>query len=403
MDTQQFPQYFALFGTSAILLDVYFTVSLRRYLKELKMPRLVASLPWLLFTLALVCLAYTLYIRIYAVVPGAFAEYVLGFAVTWYAPKGIIGPILIVKDIIHLVQKRLVKRSKKKISRFRRFNIQQRKQFLRDAGWLFSILPFALIVHSLIGTTYNFEVKEINIPLSEGHPALKGFRIVHLSDIHAGSFASEERFGEAVAAVNALKPDIVVITGDFVSFHPVELCIIEKGLKQIKTKYGVYGCLGNHDHYMYPEDHKMLIDKLARCGVRMLTNENIRIGVGADTLQLAGMDNVSYRHDFGDLDEALVGLTPGFPVVLLLHDPYAWASRIRDNRMVGLTLCGHTHGGQMVVNVDGITLSHMRLRYSHWRGLYHENGSRLYITAGLGSMGLPFRIGVYPEITVVNL
>lgn len=402
MDTQQFPQYLALFGSFALFFDIYYTISVYRLIKSSNSYSKLQSLPWILFAIGLISITYSVYIRIFGYLPGEIAKFMFYYAIIWYTPKFLISPVLIIKDL-HIYLSSKVYKSKTHNGKPETFCLRQRKSFLRDTGWLLSIMPFIVIFHSLLATTYNFEIKEVKIPIANNNNSLRGLKIVHISDLHAGSFASADIFESVADSINKLNPDLIVITGDIVNFHPVELTFITGGLKKLRAKYGIYGCLGNHDHYMYPEDHRALIDSLESCGVNILINENVKIGVESDTLQLAGMDNISYRHDFGDFDKAMEGLSENYPIILLLHDPYIWASKIVPKGKVDLTLGGHTHGGQMVLNVDGITLSHMRLRYIHWRGFYNENGSMLYLTRGIGTVGLPFRFGVRPEITVIKL
>jgi uncharacterized protein len=402
MDTQQFPQYLALFGSFALFFDIYYSISVYRFFKTLNLKSYIKALPLILFIIGIISITYSIYIRIMGIIPGEVAKYMFFYAIIWYVPKFLISPVIILKDL-HIYLSTKIKKSKIKSGKLETFYIRQRKSFLRDTGWLLSVMPFIVIFHSLVSTTYNFEIKEVNIPIALNNKALAGFKIVHISDLHAGSFASADIFESVADYINILNPDLIVITGDIVNFHPVELSYITGGLKKLRAKYGIFGCLGNHDHYMNPEDHKALIDTLESCGVNLLINENVKVGIGSDTLQLAGMDNISYRHDFGDFDKALEGLSDNYPIILLLHDPYIWASVVAPKGKVDLTLGGHTHGGQMILNVDGITLSHMRLRYKHWRGLYVENGSILYLTRGIGTVGFPFRFGVRPEITVIKL
>lgn len=353
-------------------------------------------------SIAFISISYNLYLRFYGIVPGKVAEYMFYYAVIWYAPKFLISPVLILNSL-HKYLGAKINRKPKNLSKTEYFCIRQRKSFIRETGWLISFVPYIIIIHSFIATTYNFEVKEIDIHIAKNAPELNNLRIVHISDLHGGSFSGPDKFETAVEKINGLNPDIIVITGDFVNFHPVEMSLLKEGLKTLKARYGIYGCLGNHDHYMYPADHQELIKTLEYCGVNILINENAFIGIGSCSLQIAGLDNESYRHSFGDFNQAFDGLKNEFPTILLLHDPYIWASRIVPIGLIDLTLGGHTHGGQMVLNIAGETYSHMRLRYIHWRGYYNENGHKLYLTSGIGTVGIPFRFGVRPEITLINL
>ncbi len=402
MDTQQFSQYLVIFGGAALIFDIFYTYRLAGFLKLINLPNPIRILPWVIMPLAFISIVYNLYLRIYGITPDTAAEYLFYFAVTWYAPKFFISPFLILNSLHKYLAKR-ISRKPRKYSKVQNFIIGERKSFTRDTAWLLSFMPYFIIIHSFIATTYNFRVHEIDIPIEKKSTDLNNLKIVHISDLHAGSFSSPGKFGLAVDKINALNPDIIVITGDFVNFHHVELAVIGNGLKDLKSKYGIFGCLGNHDHYMYPDDHKELIDSLEASGMDILINEHKKIAIGRDTLLITGVDNISYRHSFGDLESALEGSNPDLPAILLMHDPFKWTRLVKPSGRIDLTLGGHTHGGQIVLDACGDTLSHMRLRYIHWRGYYNENGHQLYLTSGIGTVGIPFRFGVRPEITLIRL
>jgi predicted MPP superfamily phosphohydrolase len=188
-----------------------------------------------------------------------------------------------------------------------------------------------------------------------------------------------------------------------VNFHPEELKNIRSELERFRAPMGVFASLGNHDHYMNVRDHALLQSVVRNCGIQLLVNENHVFEQGGDRLQLAAIDNTGLGQDFGDLPRALVGTRREDPTILLAHDPTFWDKEVLKRHEIELTLSGHTHGGQVGVNVLGREFSVAQMVYKRWAGLYTEGDSKLYVNRGLGTIGPPMRIGVPPEITILTL
>ena len=196
---------------------------------------------------------------------------------------------------------------------------------------------------------------------------------------------------------------MIVVTGDWVNTNPDELKLIFPEMGQLSAPLGVYGCLGNHDHYMSNDEHESLVDDIRSVGIDLLINENRILKVDGAQLQLAGTDNTGLRQNFADLDMALAGLAPENPTVLLAHDPTFWDKSVRGNTFVDLMLSGHTHGGQIGLHLLGEDYSIARIIYDQWAGLYREGHQSVYVNRGVGTTAFPIRTAVEPEITLFTL
>ncbi len=317
----------------------------------------------------------------------------------WYFPKLLLLPVLLLRDIGTAVCRWWRRRSPKSLP----IPDVQRRRVLTAMGMGMMTLPFVAVSEGMARTTYRPRLFTVNIPIA-GLPAeLEGLRIVHLSDLHAGSFASDGIFWQTVEEVERIRPDVIVVTGDFVNFHPDELRIAEAALRRLSAPLGVYGCLGNHDHYMSSEQHRALRHRLERVGIDVLVNENRVLFHRGTRLQLAGTDNTGAGQRFADLERALTGLEPTGLTILLFHDPRFWEWEVEGKAPVTLGLCGHTHGGQIGLRFAGQEWSVAQLVYRYWAGIYRTGSQWLYVNRGLGFVGPAVRMGIPPEIALLVL
>jgi predicted MPP superfamily phosphohydrolase len=233
--------------------------------------------------------------------------------------------------------------------------------------------------------------------------------IAQLSDLHAGSFFSKRPMEEAVATVQGLRPDAIMITGDFVNNDAREMSVITPSLQQLSADLGVYGCLGNHDHYARIED---VIGQMRATPVDLLVNENRLLAIDGAKLDLIGVDNTGFYQHFADMPRALSSLDPESNAfrILLAHTPTYWDEYVRANHPdIDLMLSGHTHGGQIGFEIGPLRYSLARIAYPRWAGLYEEpradgEGKQLlYVNRGVGTVGPPLRLGIRPEITLLTL
>lgn len=222
-------------------------------------------------------------------------------------------------------------------------------------------------------------------------------RIVLLSDTHVGGpDMPVERLSRIVAQANALQPDLVILSGDYVSHKLLETEAASPETAsapfgRLESRFGTYAVLGNHDHW---RDGREMAAALRRVGVRVLSNRHVETG----GVTVAGVDDVHTGH--ADLPAAMAGVDPGLPIVLVSHSPDIFPAV--DHRPI-VTLAGHTHGGQISLPLIGplATASRYGRRYVH--GHIVEDGRHLIVSAGLGTSLLPMRIGALPEIVVVEL
>lgn len=285
------------------------------------------------------------------------------------------------------------------------FRISFRKAFLYGLVSLF-IPPLCFAYGSLIERN-RVQVNEVEISSAEVPEGFDGYRIVHISDIHARSFQKRGKVLQKMAArINGLDADLIVFTGDIITMDSSELDSLSHILKGLKAKYGVMSVLGNHDYciYAHPEaaddDVSKVIEKEKAMGWNVLIDENRRIIRGTDTIAVIGVENTSPSRHFpskGDLAKASEG-TEGLFRILLSHDPMHW-----DMEVLGkdypLTLSGHTHAMQFSLG----RWCPSKYMFRQYRGLYTENSQHLYVNIGLGETIFPARIGAVPEITLITL
>ena len=268
--------------------------------------------------------------------------------------------------------------------------------------------PLFMLYGALIGRNL-FEVKEVEIAFDNLPESFDGYRIVHISDIHARSFTGrEEQLEKAVDIINKLGPDMIAFTGDLITLSPDELDTTAPVLGNLTAADGVISVLGNHDYCIYgdtsPETTAADLDTLTgrerEMGWNLLLNENIIISRGADSIAIIGVENTSPSRHFpskGELGKASEG-TEGMFRIILSHDPMHWESEILG-KDYPLTLSGHTHAMQL--SLLGWTPGSLMFRQSH--GAYSEGAQHLYVNIGLGETIIPCRIGARPEITLITL
>lgn len=259
----------------------------------------------------------------------------------------------------------------------------------------------ALLRHALIETT---QVQLTHLPLTLPNlPAtFDGFKIVQLSDVHHGSFVSEAEISAAAERVNRLNPDLVVLTGDYIS-HSVDFIPgCARALGRLRAPHGVHAVLGNHDHWT---DGEMMKAELTANGINVLVNENIRLRRYDDSIVLAGVDDMLVKLD--DMKAALADTSRDETRILLAHNP----ALIREAAKAGvdLMLSGHTHGGQinwkLLVPKKETAVSRWLHRPSRkfMRGHAVLGKTNLYVNRGFGTVVVPLRLGCTPEITLIEL
>ena len=276
-------------------------------------------------------------------------------------------------------------------------------------GLLSLLLPPAAVLYGSLIERNTFKVKEIELSYTNLPEGFRGYRIVHISDIHARSFSKREKsLQRAVDKINALEPDMIAFTGDLITMTPDELDNISAALSSLEAKDGVFSVLGNHDYCMYSDMSQTekqkcleeLIRKEEEMGWDLILNKHRIIRKGQDSIAVIGVENTSPSKHFpsrGDLNKASEG-TEGMFRILLTHDPMHWEAEI-TGKDYPLTLSGHTHA--MQVSLFGWSPS--SLIFKQHKGLYTEGNQSIYVNKGLGETIFPARIGARPEITLITL
>jgi predicted MPP superfamily phosphohydrolase len=290
-----------------------------------------------------------------------------------------------------------------------------RSTFLSWMGvGLSSTLFFSLLYG--FGNKYNYKVIKKKIVLKGLPSSFKGFKIIHISDIHSGSLKDKAAVLKGIALIEKQNADIVLFTGDLVNDRATEMQDWMNVFGKIKAPHGVFSTLGNHDYGDYVkwdtvEEKKQNLEALKKVhhdlGWRLLMNENTSIEKSGESIKIVGIENWSAKARFpkyGKMDLAMQGISEQEVAILLSHDPSHWeAEVIPKYSNVQLTLSGHTHGMQFGLENPYFKWSPVQWVYKQWAGIYDNKNQQLYVNRGFGFLGYPGRVGILPEITLIEL
>jgi predicted MPP superfamily phosphohydrolase len=291
-----------------------------------------------------------------------------------------------------------------------------RSEFLLKAGLAVAAVPFVGMLYGILVGAHDYRVKRVKVKLKDLPDAFEGLRIAHISDIHAGSFYNKVAVQRGVKMLMDQHPDLVFFTGDLVNDRAVEVEKYIEVFKEIQAPLGVFSVLGNHDYGDYvpwsskeerTENLTRLIDAHKRMGWDLLMDEHRILRKGKDAIALIGVQNWGKGDNwpkYGRLNKAYPG-TEKYPVKLLLsHDPSHWDAQVRPGYPdIDITFSGHTHGFQFGIEAAGIKWSPVQYKYKQWAGLYQEGNQYIYVNRGFGFIGFPGRLGMPPEITIMEL
>lgn len=292
-----------------------------------------------------------------------------------------------------------------------------RSQFLLKTGALMSTAPAAAMTFGIASGAHDYRVRKSIVKIKDLPKELEGITIGQISDIHAGSFWNKTAVQGGVDMLNAQKPDLVCFTGDLVNNVASEINNYVNVFNKIKADLGVYSVIGNHDYGRYvvwetEEEKEANFRELKRMhkvlGWDLLLNENRVLDIDGEKLGLIGVENWSRTKRFpstGDLVKAKLGSEDVQTKVLLSHDPTHWRGEVlkKEHKDINLTLSGHTHGMQLGVETENYKWSPVQYLYKEWAGLYSENQQNLYVNRGYGYLGFPGRLGILPELTILEL
>ncbi len=344
-------------------------------------------------------------------------EFVAAAFLLLYLPKLIFGVFLLGEDVVRLF--RAVGVGIYKVASSAPTSVEffeSRRKFVSQFATVVAGIPFLSIIYGVAKGKYNFKVHKVDVAFKDLPKEFDGLKITQISDIHSGSFNDPVPIKYAVKLANDQGSDIIFFTGDLVNSISDEMDPWMDVFKELKAPMGVYSIFGNHDYGDYArwysvEQKKANFEKLINVhkelGFRLMRNENVKLERNGATIDLIGVENWGKGgfSKYGDLDKALAGTKPDSFKILLSHDPSHWEEKVmyHPNEHIHLTFSGHTHGMQFGIEVPGIKFSPIQFRYKRWGGLYEENNRYLYVNRGLGFLGFPGRVGIWPEITVVTL
>lgn len=339
--------------------------------------------------------------------------FTLGLLLLIYIPKIVLTVIMFGEDIFRL-----------SIGAIKYFvnndpdvsNIPSRRKFISQIALGLAAIPFTSLIYGIFEGKYNYKVIKQAIYFPDLPDAFDGFKITQISDVHSGSFDNHEKINYAIDLVNEQESDIILFTGDIVNTHATEMDPWIDTFKRIKTPaFGKYSVLGNHDYGEYvnwpsqkdkADNFEAIKNIHGHIDFKLLLNENVTLQKGNDKIAIVGVEN--WGHNFkqaGDLAKASEGLSPTDFKILMSHDPSHWEYEVKnDEKHFHLTLSGHTHGLQFGIEIPGFfKWSPVQYIYKQWAGLYENVGRYVYVNRGFGFHAYPGRVGIWPEITVIEL
>jgi len=294
--------------------------------------------------------------------------------------------------------------------------LPSRRQFVSQIALGIAAIPLASVIYGIYKGRYNFKVLNYTLHFEDLPAAFDGYRVTQISDIHSGSFDDVEKVEYAINLVNEQQSDVILFTGDMVNNKAEEILPYMHIFDKLKAKDGKFSILGNHDYGDYVtwesdeakhqnlENLKALERKL---GFDLLLNESRFIEKDGERIALVGVENwgIGGFKQAGDLKLASSNIEKDDFKILMSHDPTHWEKKVlKDDYHYHLTLSGHTHGMQFGIEIPGwIKWSPIKWRYKYWAGIYNVMGEYINVNRGFGYLAFPGRVGIWPEITVIEL
>jgi len=340
----------------------------------------------------------------------AATQLATGAFLTIFVPKLIVFVLLFGEDIVRVFSKLI-----SWLSNGPTEPLTGRRKFLSQLALGLAAIPFASFLYGIIQGRYNYKVLKYQLSFEDLPEAFDGFTLTQISDIHSGSFTNREKIQYGVDLINEQKSDVILFTGDIVNYRASEMDDWIDVFGQLRASSGVYSVLGNHDYGEYirgasseekAQELQAVKDIHPKIGFDLLCNEHRYIEKDGQKIALVGVENWGKRFkQAGDLTKASEGINKDDFKILMSHDPSHWDAEVKENDFnYHLTLSGHTHGFQFGIEIPGfIKFSPVSFVYKHWAGLYKEFGRYINVNRGFGYHVYSGRVGIWPEITVIEL
>lgn len=293
-----------------------------------------------------------------------------------------------------------------------------RRQFIAKTGLVLAGIMMARTMYGVLIERLQFKLENIFLKTGLTSWIKNPVKIIHISDLHMGSFFSKQEGVEYLHKVSELiqeqNPDLILFTGDIVNDMSDETNGFAEVWSTFKAKHGSFAILGNHDYgdYVHWDDPQSKADNMVKLeefykatGFKLLRNENTVLDINGHKLALIGVENWGQPPfpQYGNLSKALNNLATSDYQILMSHDPSHWAAEVKGKTNIPLTLSGHTHGFQFAIKFGNMKWSPVQFKYPHWNGLYTENNQHLNVNIGFGYIGFPGRVGTRPTISLIHL
>lgn len=406
------------------LIDLYVFQGVKMLLQSraISTQRIVTVIYW---SVAALCLSIILLGGVwdFHLWPKTFRTYAFALIVIHYFSKLFFVVFLLLDDVLRMfrygyeyVRQRFFSSPVVSVSE----GIQiSRLKFLSQAGLIIGSIPFLSLLYGMVGSAFDFRVRKVKLSFNNLPQAFDGLKIVQISDIHSGSYIGTKHLQRAVDLVMEQQADLILFTGDLVNDIATEAEEFASEFRQIKAPLGVYSILGNHDYGDYyggwgsPGEKQANLERLKsfqkEMGWNLLLNEHTYIEKDDEQIALIGIEYLSGNNRFtkqayGNMLAATAGIKEIPFKILLSHDPSHWNAEVTTKyKDIDLTFAGHTHGAQFGVEIPGLRWSPSKYFYKQWAGLYNEGTQYIYVNRGLGFIGYPGRVGILPEITLIEL
>jgi predicted MPP superfamily phosphohydrolase len=396
------------------LVDIYFFQAVRTVTNN----RYIHWAYWLYDGLLLAIILFYFLTYSKGISPGKGIGWLIGLILISFLPKLIIIPVLLLEDIgraIYYTANWIIHLFKSSAASDSVIHYPDRRTFISQIALGIAAIPFFSLIYGMIKGKYDYKVHKIVLKFKDLPEAFDGFTITQLSDIHSGSFDSKSDVERGIALANKQKGDLMLFTGDLVNSRADEMNEWIDTFSKLRAPFGQFSILGNHDYGDYVQwdndaakakNLQQLKDVHKTIGFTLLLDQHVRIEKDGQSITLIGVENWGKRgfHQYGNLKNATKNIDDTDFKILMSHDPSHWEGEILDHpKYIHLTLSGHTHGMQFGIEIPGLKWSPVKYIYPQWAGIYRKNDKYINVNRGFGFIGYPGRVGILPEISVIEL